>query len=202
MFQDWGFLITEMMLLLILAAMLGLFAGWVIWGRVKPDDHVHGKIARLSGDLEACRVAGREKDRKISDLEYKLQSSNSKIISAAAALVEGDEVDYDFDAEGNSGNGEEGKKPETLDAPRGEGPDDLKRIRGIGPKLEAMCHRLGFYHFDQIADWTPEEVAWVDANLEGFKGRVTRDDWVAQARHLAEGGETEFSRRVDGGNVY
>jgi NADH-quinone oxidoreductase subunit E len=80
--------------------------------------------------------------------------------------------------------------------------DDLKRIKGVGPKLEKLCNRLGFYHFDQIAAWTADEVAWVDQNLEGFKGRVTRDNWVEQARLLASGGETEFSKKVDKGDVY
>ena len=46
---------------------------------------------------------------------------------------------------------------------------------------------MGYYHYDQIAGWSPEEAAWVDANLDGFKGRVTRDDWVAQARALSAG---------------
>ena len=78
-----------------------------------------------------------------------------------------------------------GTRPEGLNAAREGKPDDLKIIKGIGPKLEALCHRLGYYHFDQIAVWTAGEVAWVDDNLEGFKGRVTRDDWVAQARVLA-----------------
>ena len=58
--------------------------------------------------------------------------------------------------------------------------------KGIGPKLEQLCHSLGFFHFDQVANWTDEEVAWVDANLEGFKDRVTRDQWVAQAKELAK----------------
>ena len=78
-------------------------------------------------------------------------------------------------------------KPQGLSAARDGRPDDLKLIKGIGPKLEALCHRLGFYHFDQIANWTAAEIAWVDDNLEGFKGRVTRDEWVAQARDLAAG---------------
>lgn len=97
---------------------------------------------------------------------------------------------------------EGGTRPVALDAPRAGGADDLKRIKGIGPKLEQLCNRLGFYHFDQIANWTPAEVAWVDDNLEGFKGRVTRDTWVEQARLLAAGGDTEFSRKVDKGDVY
>jgi predicted flap endonuclease-1-like 5' DNA nuclease len=96
----------------------------------------------------------------------------------------------------------EGTRPEALDAPRDGGADDLKKIKGVGPKLEKLCNSLGFYHFDQIANWTADEVAWVDQNLEGFKGRVSRDNWVEQARLLASGGETEFSKKVDKGDVY
>ena len=76
-------------------------------------------------------------------------------------------------------------KPAGLLAARGGIPDDLKIIVGIGPKLEILCHRLGFFHFDQLAAWTEAEIAWVDDNLEGFKGRVSRDKWVDQARRLA-----------------
>jgi predicted flap endonuclease-1-like 5' DNA nuclease len=79
-------------------------------------------------------------------------------------------------------------KPATLTAPRGGAPDNLKEIKGIGPKLEAMLHGMGFYHFDQIAGWSAAELAWVDENLEGFKGRASRDNWVAQAAVLARGG--------------
>jgi NADH-quinone oxidoreductase subunit E len=95
-----------------------------------------------------------------------------------------------------------GTKPETLTEARDGQGDDLKRIKGIGPKLAELCNRLGFFHFDQIAGWTADEVAWVDQNLEGFKGRVSRDNWVEQAKTLASGGETEFSARVKKGDVY
>ena len=54
-----------------------------------------------------------------------------------------------------------GTRPEALDAPREGGADDLKKIKGVGPKLEELCNSLGFYHYDQIANWTPDEVAWV-----------------------------------------
>lgn len=93
-------------------------------------------------------------------------------------------------------------RPEALEGPRGGTADNLKSIKGIGPKLEKLCNSMGFYHFDQIARWTSEEIAWVDSNLEGFKGRVTRDEWVKQAKLLADGGETEFSSRVKKGDVY
>ncbi|WP_284164457.1 NADH-quinone oxidoreductase subunit NuoE [Frigidibacter sp. SD6-1] len=80
------------------------------------------------------------------------------------------------------------KKPRALKAPRKGGADDLKLIKGVGPKLEALLHSLGFFHFDQVAAWTEAELAWVDDNLEGFKGRASREDWIAQARALAAKG--------------
>lgn len=99
-----------------------------------------------------------------------------------------------------------GRKPKMLDAPRDTGADDLKLIKGVGPKLENMLNGMGVYHFDQIATWGEAEVAWADANLKGFKGRVSRDNWVEQAMKLAAGEETAFAAkarsdgRYDGGS--
>ena len=87
------------------------------------------------------------------------------------------------------------KKPATmLSAARDGGADDLKLIGGVGPKLEGTLNELGVYHFDQVAKWTKKDIAWVDGNLR-FKGRIERDDWMSQAKILAKGGETEFSRK-------
>ncbi|MEO1733225.1 MAG: NADH-quinone oxidoreductase subunit NuoE [Pseudomonadota bacterium] len=87
-------------------------------------------------------------------------------------------------------------QPESLSAAREGGPDNLKLLKGVGPKLEQTLHGLGFYHFDQIAAWTDAEVAWVDTRLK-FKGRIQRDGWIEQAKVLAAGGETEFSKRAE-----
>lgn len=92
------------------------------------------------------------------------------------------------------------KAPETLSAPRDGKADDLKKLKGVGPKLEATLHELGFYHFDQVAKWGPAEVAWVDSRLK-FKGRIERDGWIEQAKLLAAGEDTEFSKRVEAGEV-
>ncbi len=62
--------------------------------------------------------------------------------------------------------------------------DDLKLIKGVGPKLEAMLNAMGIYRFEQIAGFSDANLAWVDDNLTAFKGRPFRDDWVAQARAL------------------
>ena len=93
-------------------------------------------------------------------------------------------------------------KPELLKKARKGGPDDLKMIKGVGPKMEGLLHKLGVFHFDQVGAWRKKEVEWVDENLEGFKGRVSRDEWVKQAKVLAKGGATEFSNRVKKGGIY
>ena len=99
----------------------------------------------------------------------------------------------DLAAEGGAGPVETGEAPSDEDRPallaeaRGGQADDLKRIKGIGPKLEALLNRLGVHHLDQIAGWSAREVAWVDYHLEGFKGRIERDGWVEQARALTDG---------------
>lgn len=95
-----------------------------------------------------------------------------------------------------------GTQPEKLSGARDGKADNLKEIKGVGPKLEKLLNSLGIFHFDQIAGWSGDELAWIDQNIEGFKGRASRDEWVAQAKILAAGGETEFSQRVDDGDVY
>ena len=76
-------------------------------------------------------------------------------------------------------------RPTTLAKARDGGPDKLTKIKGIGPKLQELLFSMGFFHFDQIASWDNSQVAWVDENLDGFKGRASRDDWVAQAFSLS-----------------
>ncbi len=106
-------------------------------------------------------------------------------------------ADVALKTEAESANGDaeekelEGTRPAGLDAPKGE-PDDLKKIGGVGPKLEGTLNELGIYHFWQIAEFTPDNVAWVDGYLS-FKGRIDRDDWIGQARGFAEETSTSTS---------
>ncbi len=233
MFQRWGFLMGEIWLLLLLAALLGLLAGWFIWGRRTPEDA--GEVNRLRAALDACNAKGRDQTARITGLEGDLSAAKAAAsesaakaeramaANAAAASISAAAVVTQADPKAAASNGQapsaeakpaqakaakaaspapaskpdSGKaasaapkaadKPKSLTKARGGKPDDLKLIKGVGPKLEALCNKLGFYHFDQIASWTEKEIAWVDGNLEGFKGRVTREDWVQQARDLMNG---------------
>ncbi len=71
---------------------------------------------------------------------------------------------------------------------------------GMDKLLEKLVNELGFYHFDQIAGWSDADVAWVDANMKTFKGRITRDKWVAQARIIVNEGLEAFRERAKTNN--
>lgn len=217
MFKEWGFLLTEIWVLLALAALIGLIAGWLIWGRrseVTVDngplldaqaraDKAEKELANLRAQagasaaaaesagqdqaaalrtqLDVCHDARSAAENRIEELEAALSDCRQEVSAAAtaapvAAAVAAVATDAAADA---------GTRPQGLDGPRDGVGDDLTKINGIGPKMAKLCNDLGFWHFDQIAAWTSTEVAWVDHNLEGFKGRVTRDNWVDQAKDFA-----------------
>ncbi len=167
-------------------------------------DEDAARKAAAAAEAEAKRKAEMDAARAKAEAEAKAaekaEAARRAAEASAPAADAGGIPDYDGDGKLEGVN--EGSRPVGLDGPRGGKADDLKQIKGIGPKLEKLCNSLGFWHFDQVAAWTGDEVAWVDANLQGFKGRVTRDTWVEQAKVLARGGETEFSKRVEGGDVY
>ncbi len=78
--------------------------------------------------------------------------------------------------------------------------NDLKRIRGVGVLIEKKLNSMGVVSYEQIANWTAQDIDRVSQQLD-FKGRIERENWVEQARILASGGATEFSRRFDGGEL-
>ncbi len=78
--------------------------------------------------------------------------------------------------------------------------DDLKRIRGVGVLIEKKLNSLGVSRYEQVANWTSADIERFSDKLD-FKGRIERENWVEQARILAAGGQTEFSQRVDRGEV-
>lgn len=96
--------------------------------------------------------------------------------STAARIVPGGSIDT------TSGDG----RLITLDAPIDGSKDNLKKIKGVGPKIEVTLNDLGIFHFNQIAAWNRQTVARVDEALS-LRGRVNREKWVSQAKTLAKG---------------
>ncbi len=91
-------------------------------------------------------------------------------------------------------------KPKGISGPRNGKPDNLKRLSGVGPKYEKTLHSLGFFHFDQIAEWTDQQVEWVDNHLN-FNGRIQREEWIRQAKLLADGDEKKFEKEFGTGGL-
>ncbi len=73
--------------------------------------------------------------------------------------------------------------------------DDLTKIKGLGPKLAALLAEQGITSFAQIAAWSDADVERIDASLGRFSGRITRDQWVEQAKFLAEGDQAGFAAK-------
>ncbi len=80
-------------------------------------------------------------------------------------------------------------KPKILytDGPTDGTPDDLKKIKGIGPKFESDLNSKGIYYFRQIGAWKAADVKMVEGVIDSFPGRIKRDEWVKQGKALAKG---------------
>jgi predicted flap endonuclease-1-like 5' DNA nuclease len=116
-------------------------------------------------------------------------------LAQAAALAGKEPADTDT-AVPVSGVALEGKRPgNLLPAARAGKPDDLGLIDGVGPAIAEKLNGLGIWHFDQIAALGPDELRFL-AHHSGFPGRDVAEQWQAEAKILAAGGQTEHSRAV------
>lgn len=165
--------------------------------KAKRDDMMPpaGPDGAQGGRAKSEKAANRTRGAA-SDGVAEAAGSTAKTAAKPARGTVAPKPKTDVKAESGTATAGKGKKPRTMSAPRKSGADDLKLIKGIGPKLETMVNSMGFFHFDQIAKWGQDELAWVDQNLEGFKGRASRDNWVDQAQKLARGEDTEFSAKA------
>jgi predicted flap endonuclease-1-like 5' DNA nuclease len=126
-------------------------------------------------------------DSADAGLNAALSETLGKVLTRPAAVLDG-----------NANH--PGQRPYSVAAPCGGVPDDLKRIRGIGPQNEDRLHRLGIWHFAQMAAWNAENVKWIGSYL-AFPGRIDRERWTNQARELAAGHGTEYSCRLHAGEI-
>jgi len=88
-------------------------------------------------------------------------------------------------------------KPKVLytDGPTDGAPDDLKEIKGIGPKFEKDLNSKGIYYFRQIAAWKKKDVEMVEGVIDSFPGRIGRDEWIPQAKGFAKSTPAKTSAR-------
>jgi predicted flap endonuclease-1-like 5' DNA nuclease len=74
-------------------------------------------------------------------------------------------------------------------------PDDLQRLKGVGPKFAELLNQLGITRFDQLARLSEGDIERLDRHLGPFRGRLHRDQIPLQAEYLARGDEDGFEQR-------
>ncbi|MEA1879849.1 MAG: hypothetical protein U9N11_04330 [Campylobacterota bacterium] len=178
---------SQMILCLLLAALIGAIIGYIF-----------GKSTCTSDDCGTHEV--KETHDTHSEPLSEVATVTAPVVEetttpATAAILETPSTSDDEGEDEQSID-----EPEILSGPRNGEKDNLTRIKGIGVKIESMLNDVGIYHFDQIASWNVRNIEWADSTL-GFPGRAGREAWVTQASALATGVETEFSKRVDAGEV-
>jgi len=142
-------------------------------GKVVCEGIIAGKGAPTSKAAEAA--AKRASTPKVAK---KADAAPAKAAPKKAAKADTAQVDAEAASAGT-------KPANLLKEARGGVADGLKRISGVGPALEKKLHANGIFHFDQVAAWNAEEIAYVDDQLS-FKGRIERDEWLKQAAEFAK----------------
>lgn len=137
-----------------------------------------------------------------------IEAAPPTIVFEVPEPAEADEAEAAPSEAPPSGEGYSGLRSVRSEALIGDAPrfvpsgdiHDLKRIRGIGVLIEKKLNSLGITSYEQVANWTRADIDKISDVLD-FKGRIERENWIEQARILASGGQTEFSRRVDRGDA-
>ena len=206
-------LITEILIYLAIAALLGLALGYLIWGWDRAGrlaaaraegaanapgpipDASHEETERLEREIDALR-------RQLAECHDARTAAEARATEAEAQAQNLAEAPAPFTGEAETAL-EAMADPETAAPPpasllaeRPEEVDDLKTIKGVGPVMEQVLNDKGVYLFHQIANFTPRDVAWVNEAIEAFPGRIERDEWVKQAQALYL---EKYGRRHDEG---
>ncbi len=219
------YLLLQILLFLILAAVIGFFIGWITRGlgfesrllasenQWRARHHVlQSENNRLHTELDTAEKEKSESLLNIQDDDIAIslpfsstqESSNSKssdnndqqtadtepvlehpLDKLRSDLAPIEEAQAEEQVPVQTEIFEESTSSRTytsLDRPDGE-PDDLKTIKGIGPKIESTLNSLGIYHFSQIAEFTEDDISWVNEHMQ-FNGRIEREKWVDQANEL------------------
>ncbi len=208
-----SYLLFQMALYMLATLILGFLLGWYIWGNLFEEGNVLGKLgfgagaagtddgavrpaAASTADADTVTALRQENSKMKADIDRITAQRNRaqddldacvakrKDIEGELAALRAQPAPKPMVAKVVSTAPAAQSKPKGLSGPRNNRADDLKEIKGIGPALEKMLHGMGVYHFDQIASWGSSELAWVDDNLEGFKGRASRDSWISQAKKI------------------
>jgi len=172
------YLIVQVFILLLLVGVLGLVFGWYLSRISAANAHssLQARLRTAEGDARELRAEldSMTTAKNNADIERRLLSDELADMRARQDAAE---------RSTGSGGSIAGAAMPKSPVEDEDGTDDLQQIKGIGPKIAGILQELGIQRFEQIATWTPEKVDWVNERLR-FKGRIEREEWIAQARAL------------------
>jgi predicted flap endonuclease-1-like 5' DNA nuclease len=188
-------LAMQIILCLLIAALIGGIIGFLLgkMSKCDNDDYEYGKKDELN-DYSKDFV-----DEVDSELDVNNLGGVNKTLATTAGIGAVSSSVFAENEPHDAIGQEIGVRPSSLQAPINGEADDLKEISGIGLKIEDTLQGLGIFNFQQIAQWSGDNVDWIE-NYLAFKGRVKKEDWIGQAKLLSAGGQTEFSKKVRRGD--
>ena len=190
------YLVAQIWWLLLLAFFLGVFLGYLVWRAcglpwVKTERDIdrrgfEERIAALEKDNARLEKAAHDAEALARRAPLNGTPSGADAKSAPTTPPAPPEPVLEITRIG------------FLDQPRDGKADNLKLIRGIGPRLEKVLNTIGVFHFEQIAGWNEGDLAFIDSKLGDFAGRAVRDKWIEQSRKLVA--RARAASAADGGN--
>ncbi len=183
---------TQSAILIVAALIVALLVIWLLRSRSgQAGHHVDSSVTAVGAASETARnfaeqVAETIEQAAAADVKASgaAQDDIGAVMSNAAALM----------ASGGAAAG-----AVTLTdigvPPAGHATDNLRQLKGVGPKLAGLLTELGVTSFTQIATWSDDDIRKIDAQLGTFKGRIERDNWVEQAKLLAAGDVAGFEAK-------
>lgn len=156
---------------------------------MKSNEALHERLATLSRALSAAEQTSAENatelqawQNRISPLVQKYREKEAKVRLLEQEIQQ---IRRDLktipEPPPQSRTTKPANAPDTAPPPDRE---DLQLIRGIGPAIEQILHRLGIRNLEQIADFKAEDIHRVAAEIRGFSSRISRENWIEQAKTL------------------
>ena len=195
-----GYLLTEIVVYLVIAGLIGFAFGWVIKAGAldKYFDKITGLMTKSKEPNNVKKVAPETvseviKEEVIESVEEVAPVKIAEEIKEEVKAVEPIQVETKEEAvekvttevieEVKENIVEETTKPTLLTEAPSTGVDKLSALKGIGPVLEKKLNELGVYTYEQIASWTSEQELWIGTQI-AFPKKVTKEEWVKQAKEL------------------
>lgn len=182
-----------------------------LWGRLdampapkEPDlSGINSRLDKLTNVVDSVPVVETHAAANLSPVNARLSGIETSIKSIPApsnvnlSRVEGrlDAIEIELQKLGQRLENQQAREPEPVMQKSDNEPvilsaalygnkDDLKQISGVGPKLERLLNGNGVYYFWQVASWSKDDIEFIDDRLDVFRGRISRDNWVRQAKSL------------------